>query len=185
MDADESKTVSTFFSTMVNYITSKPILIPSPSSPRLIRLESELIEKVLFNSEQMNPETMVNLTLLMGHFSSCVSILSHLEECPTLLCLAAIDHMTSTQLTQIQLDFVESLELLARTRIEEHFGQMNKDADFGLESKWTCTSKILSPIVLGSINRHDLISTLLKDQIKSILELLQKSNVGAPEPGKV
>ena len=44
---NEEKAISTFLNAMTSYFVNEDILIPSSSSPRLIRLENELVERVV------------------------------------------------------------------------------------------------------------------------------------------
>lgn len=44
---DEEKAISTFLNAMTSYFLNEDILIPSSSSPRLVRLENELLERVV------------------------------------------------------------------------------------------------------------------------------------------
>ena len=51
-----------------------------------------------------------------------------------------------------QSEFSNLLMEVSRNRVEKHFVEMQKDSDFGLESKWKCNEDILSPIILGLIS---------------------------------
>ena len=44
---NEEKAISTFLNAMTSYFVNEDILIPSSSSPRLVRLENELVERVV------------------------------------------------------------------------------------------------------------------------------------------
>ena len=44
---NEEKAISTFLNAMTSFFVNEDILIPSSSSPRLVRLENELVERVV------------------------------------------------------------------------------------------------------------------------------------------
>ena len=50
---------------------------------------------------------------------------------------------------------------VSRNRVEKHFVEMQKDSDFGLESKWKCNEDILSPIILGLISHWSTNQTIV------------------------
>ena len=111
----------------------------------------------------------------------------------------------------IDTDHSECSNLLmevSRTRVEKHFVEMQKDSDFGLESKWKCNEDILSPIILGLIShwstnqtilikrfwanqkslkgslcKFDTISELIHDQINSLLKIFKTIGAGEPQLG--
>ena len=71
----------------------------------------------------------------------------------SLLCLKAIDSILDNHVIDTdQSEFSNLLMEVSRNRVEKHFVEMQKDSDFGLESKWKCNEDILSPIILGSFS---------------------------------
>ena len=71
----------------------------------------------------------------------------------SLLCLNAIDSILDNHVIDTdQSEFSNLLMEVSRNRVEKHFVEMQKDSDFGLESKWKCNEDILSPIILGSVS---------------------------------
>ena len=101
----------------------------------------------------------------------------------SLLCLKAIDSILDNNV--IDTDHSECSNLLmevSRNRVEKHFVEMQKDSDFGLESKWKCNEDILSPIILGLISHwstNQTILTILNDfgPIRNLLKVHFASSI--------
>ena len=101
-----------------------------------------------------------------------------------LVALLSLNRLFELEIFPIQKGtFRDALAKMARDRVREHFKEMTKESDFGLEAKWKCTRKILSPVILGAITDIDLIGVLLQDQITIILEILKEMGAGEPQNG--
>ena len=62
---------------------------------------------------------------------------------------------------------------VSRNRVEKHFVEMQKDSDFGLESKWKCNEDILSPIILGLISHWPANQTILIKRFRANMKSLK------------
>ena len=201
MTKSEKVGLSTFLSCMTSYVTSSENLVPAPSgSPRLLRIENSLIERVVGqeHSHVFNINNIISLNLLGGKFKNINLIFGHLAgENDTnhaaestlnakshLLSFLSINRILETEIFPVDNEtYIDELSEAARSRVRLHFKNMSEESDFGLEAKWSCPSSILSPIILASITNIDMIGTLLADEIKCILNIFKTMGAGQPQNG--
>ena len=89
---------------------------------------------------------------MAGKFNLTARILYKLNAKTSLLCLKAIDSILDHNVIDSErTEFSNFIMEVSRERVEKHFIEMQKDSDFGMESKWKCNEDILSPMILGSI----------------------------------
>ena len=138
---------------MTAYVTSSENLVPAASgSPRLLRLENSLIERVIGQQYHhvLNIQNIISLNLLGGKFENVNSIFRHLSGdnvtsgtsgetgsangTSNQLVILSLNRLLETELFPVENDS-EKLVQVARQRVELHFNNMTADSDFGLEAK--------------------------------------------------